>query len=77
VVPIPPPQEFGRLERIPPKEVDATMCAQCPFYSSPEAAGGRLAAHPGGRVSPVREAWDLSFHRVWRDRVPALLNRGN
>jgi hypothetical protein len=77
VVPIPPPQEFDRLERIPPTEVDATMCAQCPFYSSAEAAQGWLATHPGGRVFPVREAWDLSFHRVWRDRMSALLNRGN
>ena len=77
VVPIPPPQEFDRLERIPPTEVDATMCAQCPFYSSAEAAQGWLAAHPGGCVFPVREAWDLSFHRVWRDRMSALLNLGN
>lgn len=74
VVPILPPQEFDRLEGMLDRDPDANMCAQCPFYSSAEAAQGWLAAHPGGRVFPVREAWDLSFHRVWRDRMSALLN---
>jgi hypothetical protein len=75
VVPILPPQEFDRLEGIRSlKDIDASFCAQCPFYSSAEAAQGWLAAHPGGRVFPVREAWDLGFHRVWRDRMSALLN---
>jgi alkylmercury lyase len=77
VVPILPPQEFDRLEGMSPREADACMCAQCPCYSSAEAAQGWLAAHPGGRVFPVREAWDLSFHRAWRDRMSALLNLGN
>jgi len=76
VLPIPPPLDFDGLERTPPKEVDETVCAQCPFYSSAEAAVGWLAAHPGGRVFPVREAWDLSFHRIWRDRMAAQLNLG-
>lgn len=77
VVPILPPQEFDRLEGMTLEEADATMCAQCPFYSSAESAPGWLAAHPGGRVFPVRQAWDLSFHRIWRDRMSALLNLGN
>ena len=47
------------------------------IVSSAEAAHGWLAAHPGGRVFPVRDAWVLSFHRVWRDRMSALLNPGN
>ncbi|MGH3302390.1 MAG: organomercurial lyase [Streptosporangiaceae bacterium] len=76
VVPILPPQEFDRLAGMTIGEADATMCAQCPFYSSAESVQGWLAAHPGGRVFPVREAWDLSFHRIWRDRMSALLNRG-
>jgi alkylmercury lyase len=77
VVPILPPQEFDRLEGVRSlKDIDADFCAQCPFYSSAEAAQGWLAAHPGGRIFPVREAWDLSFHRVWRDRMSALLNLG-
>ncbi|HEX9358691.1 MAG TPA: organomercurial lyase [Streptosporangiaceae bacterium] len=73
VVPILPPREFDRLKGMSPKEADARMCAQCPFYSSADAAQEWLAAHPGGRVFPVREAWDLSFHREWRDRMSALL----
>jgi alkylmercury lyase len=77
VVPILPPREFDRLEEFESlKDIDASFCAQCPFYSSAEAAQGWLAAHPGGRVVPVREAWDLSFHRIWRDRMSALLNLG-
>jgi alkylmercury lyase len=77
VLPILPPQEFDRLPGMTCGEADATMCAQCPFYSSAEAAQRWLADHPGGRVFPVREAWDLSFHRKWRDRMPALPNTGN
>jgi alkylmercury lyase len=78
VVPILPPQEFDRLKGIRSlKDIDASFCAQCPFYSSAQAAQGWLAAHPGGRVFPVRQAWDLSFHRVWRDRMSALLNLGS
>jgi len=77
VVPILPPQEFDRLEGMLDRDPDANMCAECPFYSSAEAAQGWLAAHPGGRVFPAREAWDLSFHREWRDRMSALLNLDN
>jgi alkylmercury lyase len=76
VVPVPPPREVDRVEGMGTEScaADATLCAQCPFYSSAEAARGWLAAHPGGRVFPVREAWDLSVHREWRDRISALLN---
>jgi alkylmercury lyase len=78
VVPILPPQEFGRLKGFRSlRDIDASFCAQCPFYSSAQAAQGWLAAHPGGRVFPVRQAWDLSFHRAWRDRMSALLNLGS
>jgi len=76
VVPILPPQAFDRLAGYT-GDCDATVCAQCPFYSSAAAAQGWLATHPGGRVFPVREAWDLSFHREWRHRMSALLNLGN
>lgn len=55
-------------------DLDGNLCSQCPFYSSAEAAQGWLAAHPGGRVFPVREAWDLSFLQAWRDKMSALLN---
>jgi alkylmercury lyase len=74
VVPILPPHEFDRLEGMLDRDPDADMCAENPFYSSAEAAQGWLAAHPGGHVFRVGEAWDLSFHRVWRDRMSALLN---
>jgi alkylmercury lyase len=65
-------KEAGGIE-----EIDANLCAQAPLYSSAEAAQGWLAAHPGGRVFPVREAWDLSVLRDWRDRMSALLNPGH
>lgn len=58
-------------------DLDGNLCSQCPFYSSAEAAHGWLAAHPGGRVFPVREAWDLSFLRDWRDNMSALLDLEN
>ena len=74
VVPILPPREFDQLEGTLDRDPDADLCAQYPFYSSADAARGWLAAHPGGRVFPVREAWDLSFHREWRHRMADLLN---
>ena len=47
------------------------------MYASVEAARGWLADHPGGRVFPIREAWDLSLFRDWRDRMSAVLNLDN
>jgi hypothetical protein len=44
-----------------------------PLYASVEAAQGFLANWSGGRVFPVRKAWDLSFLREWRERMSALL----
>ena len=73
VVPILPPEEFDWLEGLLDRDPCANLCADSPFYSSAEAAQGWLAAHPGGRVFSVRDAWDLSFHRAWRDRMSALL----
>lgn len=58
------------------EDVDAAVCAQMPLYASAEAAQGWLADHPGGRVFPVREMWESSFFRDWRDRMSALLNLG-
>jgi alkylmercury lyase len=82
VVPMPHPQELDQPESGFDVEecrtdLDGNLCSQCPFYSSAEAARGWLAAHPGGRVFPVREAWDLSFLRGWRDKMPALLDLDN
>jgi hypothetical protein len=79
VLPVFPPQEFDRIgpERMTPAEVDATFCAHAPCYSSSQAAQGWLAAHRGGRIFPVRQAWELSFHREWRDRMSALLGPGS
>ena len=76
VVPVPDP---GVIDRVIEMGMDCTtnepggLCSQCPLYSSAEAAQGWLADHPGGRLFPVREAWNLSFYRVWRDRMSALL----
>jgi alkylmercury lyase len=58
------------------EDVDADVCAQMPLFASAEAAQRWLADHPGGRVFPIRDAWDLSPFRDWRDRMSALLNLG-
>lgn len=74
VVPMLPAQAIEQTTRMTMEEIDANLCVQAPFFSSAEAAHGWLAAYPGGRVFPVREAWDLSFLRAWRDKMSALLN---
>ena len=49
--------------------VDANLCVQCgPLYSSAEAAHVWLDAHPGSRVLPIKQAWDLSILRDWRHK---------
>jgi hypothetical protein len=68
------PQELDRTEGMHIEDIDANLCVQAPLYSSAEAAQGWLADHPGGRVFPIREAWDLSLFRDWRDRMSALLD---
>jgi hypothetical protein len=59
------------------EDVDASICAQWPLFSSAEAAQGLMAHHPGSRVFPIREAWDLSFLRSWRDKMSAVLDLRN
>lgn len=56
------------------EEGDAKVCSTTPLFSSAEAAEGWLADHRGGRLFTIREAWDLSFLRDYRDRMSALLN---
>ena len=68
------PQELDQLEEMSTDEIDANLCVQGPFFSSAEAAQGWLATHPGGRIFPVREAWDLSPLREHRERLLAWLN---
>jgi len=55
-------------------KIDADFCVQQPFFASYDAARGWLADHPGGRVFPVREAWDLSFFNERRDALRSLLS---
>lgn len=75
VVPMPAAQMFSEFEAsCDIEEVDANICVQAPLFSSAEAAQGWLAAHPGGRLFSIKEAWDLSFLRDWRDRMSALLS---
>lgn len=57
------------------EDVDADVCVQMPLFSSAEAAQGWLADHPGGHAFSIRQAWDLSIYRDWRDRMSALLDR--
>ena len=85
VVPIPPlqgaaAQTFAQTSEAASdvEEVDASLCVQCgPLYSSAEAAHGWLDAHPGSRVLPIKQAWDLSILRDWRDKMSALLDLKN
>jgi alkylmercury lyase len=77
VLPVPHPQVIDRIVEMGADcntNEPGGLCSQCPFYASAEAARGWLADHPGGRVFPVREAWNLSFYRDWRDRMSAILN---
>jgi len=83
VLPLPGPQSplwscaeaASNGEEIDADACDTNLCAQAPLFSSAEAAHGWLDTHPGGRVFPIREAWDLSPYRNYRDRMSALLDR--
>jgi alkylmercury lyase len=85
VLPLPGPQSplyscaeaASNGEEVDADACDANLCSQAPLFSSAEAAQGWLAAHPGGRVFPIREAWDLSAYRHYRDRMSALLGFGS
>jgi len=70
------PQEISDMVEgaVDIEDLDANVCAHTPLYSSAEAAQGWLADHPGGRLFPIREAWDLSFFRDWRARMSTLLD---
>lgn len=77
VLPLPRSHELDRIEGAQIEdieEIDTNLCVQWPLFSSAEAAQGWLADHPGGRVFPIKEAWDLSLYRDWRSRMSALLN---
>jgi alkylmercury lyase len=84
VLPLPGPQSplyscteaASNGEGIDADACDANLCVQCPLFSSAEAAQGWLDTHPGGRVFPIRQAWDLSAYRHYRDRMSVLLNPG-
>jgi hypothetical protein len=83
VLPLPGPQSplyscaeaASNGEQIDADACDASLCSQAPLFSSAEAAQGWLDTHPGGRVFPIRQAWDLSPYRNYRDRMSALLDR--
>jgi len=74
VLPMPSSQVLDQIEGMSMEEIDANVCALAPFFSSAEAAQEWLAANPGSRLFPVREAWDLSPLRENRERMFALLN---
>lgn len=83
VLPLPGPQSplysvteaASNGEEIDTDACDAGPCSQAPLFSSAEAAQGWLDAHPGGRLFPIRQAWNLRAYRDYRDRMSALLNR--
>ncbi len=74
VMPVLNPQALDQIEGMSVEDIDANLCVQGPFFSSAEAAQGWLAANPGGRLFPVREAWDLSPVRENRERMLAKLH---
>jgi alkylmercury lyase len=82
VLPLPGPQSplyscaeaASNGEEVDADACDANLCSQAPLFSSAEAAQGWLDTHPGGRVFPIRQAWDLSAYRDYRNRMSALLN---
>jgi hypothetical protein len=59
------------------EDVDASICAQWPLFSSAKAARGLMARNPDGHVFPIRQAWDLSFLRKWRETMSAVLDPGS
>jgi Alkylmercury lyase len=59
------------------EDVDASICAQWPLFSSAKAARGLMARYPDSRVFPIRQAWELSFLSKWRDRMSAVLDLGS
>jgi alkylmercury lyase len=85
VLPLPGPQSplyscaeaASNGEEVDADACDASLCSQAPLFSSAAAAQGWLGAHPGGRVFPIREAWDLGAYRDYRDRMSALLGPGH
>jgi alkylmercury lyase len=80
VLPVPHPQVIDEIVEMGADcntNEPGGLCSQCPLYASDEAARGWLTDHPGGRVFPLREAWDLSFYWDWRDRMSTLLNLDN
>jgi Alkylmercury lyase/ABC transporter len=85
VLPLPGPQSplyscaeaASRGEQVDADACDTSLCSQAPLFSSAEAAQGWLDTHPGGRVFPIRQAWDLSPYRHYRDRMSALLGPGH
>jgi hypothetical protein len=59
------------------EDVDTSICAQWPLFSSAKAARGLMARHPDGRVFPIRQSWELGFLRKWRGRMSAVLDPGS
>ncbi len=55
-----------------PDRTDAEVCAQQPFFASPQAASRWLAEHPQGRLIPVRSFHDEARRLVaWLEGTPA------
>jgi len=74
------PQQCAPDSPPPPAGCGLFAAADLPrLVAAPPLAPDRFCGKTAisGRVFPVREAWDLSFRRVRRDRMPALPNLGN
>jgi alkylmercury lyase len=60
-----------------PDRTDAEVCAQQPFFASPQAASRWLAEHPQGRLIPVRSFHDEARRLVaWLEATPTPAQPG-
>lgn len=55
-----------------PDHTDTELCSQQPFFATADAAANWLAAHPDGRLIPVRDFHDEARRLVdWLEATPA------
>jgi hypothetical protein len=69
------PDVAGRYGQADIEQINREVCAQQPFFASAQVAQDWLAAHPGGRVIPVRQVLDLPLFAhvrdTWRPQILA------
>lgn len=64
-----PVDHIGRVVGASLEQIDSDVCAYQPFFASPAAAEGWLAAHPGGRVFTLAEMFERPWYQYFRDEL--------